>query len=76
MGSKIGITADPSAKKAYWELNQVTMSNWRILEILNSKAEAQKRQAELAEQYKCEMLGNGDNTGHPDAKWYVYYFQE
>ena len=75
MSCRIGITTDPETRKAFWELKQVTMSDWQILESHESKADAQARETELAEKYECEAHAGGAVSDNPNARWHVYYFK-
>jgi len=75
MGCRIGMTTNLEQRKTYWEGQYPTLKDWQVLAgPLSSKAEAQKKETELAKKYGCESHPGGDDPDYPGAKWYVYGF--
>lgn len=74
MASRIGITVDLVARRAYWEQQfPKTFRNWQVVDTCYSKSQAQARETLLAKTWGCESHADGD--GSEVSTWYAYYFQ-
>ena len=71
MPCRVGITTNPTERKAYWERQVIGLSNWRILGTYPSKQEAQAHETRYAASSGCQA-----HAGGPDASgtWSVYRF--
>lgn len=75
MSCRIGMTTNLYQRRIYWESKYSTLTNWQILAgPFSSKAEAQKKETELAKKHGCESHPGGDDADFVGAKWYVYGF--
>ena len=73
MATRIGITTDPEAHKAYLERVYQPLSHWRIEAGPLTKAAAQQRKRYLIAWRGCEA--QRDDAEAVNATWYVYSFK-
>ncbi len=81
MPCRIGITADPEARRVYWQNQVAGFANWEILETFRSRTAAKEFETAYALRHRCEAsLGDADMpvTAREAATehdwWYVYHF--
>ncbi len=75
MGCRIGMTTNLEQRKAYWESQYSSLTDWQILEgPFSSKEIAQRKETELANKHNCDAHPGGDDPDFSSAKWYVYGF--
>ena len=72
MACRVGITTDPKRREEEWKRKHPNLSGWQILEICQTKSEAQDLENAHIEAYGCE--GSSGGAGDEDKIWYVYIF--
>ena len=60
MACRVGMTTDPEGRRAYWQRQHPTLRNWQILQVVNTKSEAQRLESSYAHQYGCVSSPGGD----------------
>lgn len=71
MPCRVGITTNPSGRKAYWETKVVGFTKWRILKVFRTQQDAQDYETSYAVRYDCEFSPGGQPASGP---WSVYRF--
>lgn len=72
MPCRVGITTNPSQRRAYWETQVVGLKDWRILATYKNKADAQAHETRHAASYGCVAHAGGPQT---TGTWSVYKFE-
>ncbi|MDN5202523.1 hypothetical protein QQ008_14140 [Fulvivirgaceae bacterium BMA10] len=71
MPCRVGITTNPTERKAYWQNQVIGLTNWRILATYNNKADAQAHENRHALSHGCTAQAGGPNA---PGVWSVYKF--
>lgn len=75
MPCRVGMTTRPQTREKEWQAVVTGFKNWRILERVDGRDEAQRLENHYAKQYGCKASGGGDDPDKPGDKWFVYRFE-
>lgn len=73
MMCRVGMTTDPKGRRKYWETQEPTLTNWKIIHEGLTYDQAQALEIQLAGQHECEQDEGGPRV--PGNVWSVYYFE-
>ena len=71
MPCRVGITTDPTTRRAAWEREVVGLTGWQILTNFTSRTQAQAYETQYAQTHGCEASPGGANA---PGTWSVYRF--